>query len=91
MSCCISNKREWSVEHNAITYSVLTHTLDPWVGSKVKNIFFLNVVMLHIKLKKKTLTLHTPLTLGQTERSDIEIVQISIFFIELGTKIIAFI
>ena len=51
--------------------------------------------MLHIKLKgktyrsiykKKTLTLLTPLTLGQVERSYIENVQISIFL--LNTKIV---
>ena len=28
------------------TYSVLTHTLDPWDG---RNIFFLKVILLHIK------------------------------------------
>ena len=32
--CCISNERKWSIEHHASTYSVLTHTLDPWVGIK---------------------------------------------------------
>ena len=38
--------------NHASTYSVLTHTLDPWgFGQKVKT--FLNVVMLHIKLKGK--------------------------------------
>ena len=49
------------MEHRAShkhIYSVLTHTLYPWgggggVGSKDKNNFFLNVVMLHIKLKEK--------------------------------------
>ena len=35
---------------HAITYFVLTHTLDPGVGSKDKNIFLQKVVMLHIKL-----------------------------------------
>ena len=44
-------KREWSIEHNASTYSVLTHILDPWVGVKGQNIFFLKVVMLHIILE----------------------------------------
>ena len=50
-----------------------------WVGSKDQNFFFLNVVMLHFNFyttnmeEKKTLTLHTPLTLGLAERSDIEI------------------
>ena len=65
-------------------------------GQKVKT-FFLNVVMLHIKLKgnkyrptykEKTLILHTLLTLGQVERSNIESVQISIFFVELSSKIV---
>ena len=39
-------------------------------------------------MQAKLLTLHTPLSSGVGfERSDIEIVQISIFFIELRTKI----
>ena len=67
------------------------------VGSKGQNILFLNVFMLHFKLKgkkyrptleEKTLTLHTPLTLGQIERTDIEIVQINIFCIEVSAKIV---
>ena len=33
-------RRELSIEHHAITYSVLTHTLDPWGGVKGQNIFF---------------------------------------------------
>ena len=43
---------EASVEHHASTYSLLTHTLNLWVGlkGKKKN---LNVVMLHIKLRGK--------------------------------------
>ena len=71
-----------------------TNTLNLWGWVKRSKHFFLNGVVLHIKLKEKTnieektLTLHTPLTLGQVERSDIEIVQISIFFIELSTKIV---
>ena len=32
------------------TYSVLTHTIDPWCGVKGQN-FFLKVVLMHIKLK----------------------------------------
>ena len=43
-------RREWSIEHHASTYSVLTHTLNPWGGVKGQNNFFLKVVMLHIKL-----------------------------------------
>ena len=41
------------IEHHASTYSVLTHTLDPWGSVKrSKHFFFLmNVVILHIKLK----------------------------------------
>ena len=39
------SKREWNVEHHASTYSILTHTV------KCSNYFFLNIVMLHIKLK----------------------------------------
>ena len=55
--------------------SLLTPSISG-VGSKGQNSFFLNVVMLHIKLKrknyrpaykKKTSTLHTLLTLGQVE------------------------
>ena len=33
----------------ASTYSVLTHTLGPLGGIKGQNIFFLKVVMVHIK------------------------------------------
>ena len=32
-------RREWSIEHHANTYSVLTHTLDPWGGVKGQNNF----------------------------------------------------
>ena len=40
------NERKWSIEHDASTYSVLTHILNLWVGLKgEKN---LNVVPLHI-------------------------------------------
>ena len=48
--CCKSNKREWNLEHHAITYSVLTHTLNLRVCFKSKKII-LNVVMLQIKGK----------------------------------------
>ena len=34
-------RREWSIEHRASTYFVLTHTFDPWGGLKGQNIFFL--------------------------------------------------
>ena len=44
-------RNEWSIEHHASTYSILTHILDPWGGVKAQNIFFLKVVMLFIKLK----------------------------------------
>ena len=37
---------------------------------------------LFIKIEKKDLTLHTPLTRGQVERSDIKIVQVSIFLLD---------
>ena len=65
-------RREWSIEHHASTYSVLTDTLEAWGGVKGQNIFFLKVVMLHIKLKAIKhralckhlifLSLHTPST-----------------------------
>ena len=42
-------QREWSIEHHAWTYSLLTHTLNPLVGLKGKK----NVVMLGIKLMVK--------------------------------------
>ena len=41
---------EWNVEHHASTYSVLTDTLDPWGRAKRPKHYFLNVVMLNIKL-----------------------------------------
>ena len=53
--------------------------------------------MLHIKLKgkknrltkkKNYIDIHTFLTLGQFERSDIEIVQKCILFIELSTNVV---
>ena len=50
VSCCIS--KEWSMEHHASTHYILTHTLSPWRGvKKSKDFIFLEVVMLHIKLK----------------------------------------
>ena len=39
------------MEHNSSIYSVLTHTLNPQMESKGQHIFWLKVVMLHIKLK----------------------------------------
>ena len=39
-------------------------------------------------MQAKTLPKTHPRPLGHVERSDIEIVQISIFFIELSTKIV---
>ena len=44
-------KREWSIEHHASPYSVLTHILDPSVGVKGQTFFLLKEVGLHIKLK----------------------------------------
>ena len=41
----------WSIEHHANTYSLLTHTLNLWVGLKGK--INLIVVKLHIKLREK--------------------------------------
>ena len=35
-SCCTTNKRAWSIQHYASTYSLLTHTLNLWVGLKGK-------------------------------------------------------
>ena len=69
------------VEHKVsckLIYSVLTHTLNPQIGSKGQNIFFL-VVMLHIKLWgmvhrascKHTFCPYTsprPLGLGQSKK-----------------------
>ena len=70
--------------------------MDSSPGQKVKYFSILKVVMLHIKLKGKKCTpeyaswnfdlTHTPDLLDWFERSDIEIVQISIFLIELSTK-----
>ena len=37
------------MQQHASTYSVLTGTLDPWGGVKGQTLFFLKVVMLHIK------------------------------------------
>ena len=73
------------IEYNECKYSVLIHTLG-W-GRKVIFVSFLKVVVLHIKLKRKksrpTCKLnidftHTPDLWGLVERSDIDIVQISI-------------
>ena len=38
------------MQQDASTYSVFTHTFDPWGTSNTKTIYFLKVVMLHIKL-----------------------------------------
>ena len=35
-SCCITDYRERSIEYHAGTYSLLTHTLNLWVGLKGK-------------------------------------------------------
>ena len=48
----VAYQREWSAEHHASTYSLLTHPLNLWVGLKGKK-KRLNVVMLHIKLGGK--------------------------------------
>ena len=72
---------------NESNFSVVLHTLDHWRGSKGQSIFFLKMVMLHIKLKGKKCRIaskmfeliHTPGLLGWIKRSDIKIVQISIF------------
>ena len=37
------------MQQHASTYSVLTHTLDPWGGVKGQNNFFSEVVMLHFR------------------------------------------
>ena len=67
----------------------------PGQGQRVIFVSLLKVVMLHIKLKRKKsrptcklnidLT-HTPDLWGFVERSDIDIVQISMFIIKLSTK-----
>ena len=46
-SCCLRKLRAWSIEHHASIYSLLTHTLNLWVGLKGKT--NLNVVRLHTK------------------------------------------
>ena len=62
---------ESRMQQHASTNSALIHTLDPVVGSKIKTIFVLKVVMSrHLNNLK----------------SDIEIVQISLYFIELSTE-----
>ena len=38
---------EWSVEHHANNYSVLTLTLDPCVDQKIRTVYFMNVNMLN--------------------------------------------
>ena len=40
------------MQHNASAYSVLTHTLNPWIELKGQNIIILEIVMLYIKLKE---------------------------------------
>ena len=42
-----------STEHHESKYAVITHTIDPGVGSKGYIFFFLKVVVLHTKLKWK--------------------------------------
>ena len=37
-SCCITHLMEWSIEHHAITYFLLTHTLNLWIGLNLRNI-----------------------------------------------------
>ena len=43
---------KWNHERSNMHAHILSlHTLDPWAGVKSQNIFFLKVVMLHIKLE----------------------------------------
>ena len=64
-------------------YSALLYTHDPQIGQKVRIIFILQEVMLHIKLKAKNCRtyLHVCLMrlLGWIKRCGIEIMQISVF------------
>ena len=72
--------------HLEIEYSALTHILDPSGGvKKVIHFSFLKMVMLHIKLRERSVDKHVSKNFGLTltpdlcclvERSDIEIVQI---------------
>ena len=50
--------RNWRIEHRESSYSFLTHTISPWGRVKRSTIFFLKVVMLHIKLKGKQCRQH---------------------------------
>ena len=63
-------------------YFVLLHTLDPWIRSKGRNNFFLKVMYKERSLEhacKMFDLMHTSDLLDWVKRSDIEIVQISIF------------
>ena len=50
------------MQQHASTYSVLTHTLNPWGEVIGQTRFFLRVVMLHIKLKGVELRAPRPYT-----------------------------
>ena len=73
-------------------YILCPYILEPWGRVKWLKLFFLKVVMLHIKFKETSIDQHaskafdlkhTPDLLGHVERSDIEVVQISEFFMQL--------
>ena len=48
---------EWSIEHHASTYYVIYPSAHG-IGSKGQNIYFLKVVMLHIKLREWSIEHH---------------------------------
>ena len=64
---------------------ILTHTLNLWVGLKWKKkisecghvTYQIKGKEVKINIEAKKLALHTPRSLGQVERSDIESLQIS--------------
>ena len=62
-----------AIEHHESKYAVITHTSDPWVGSKGHFVFFsesshvayqIVVEEVYAYMQGNTLNLHTPLTSG---------------------------
>ena len=60
-SCCISNWREWNTAYHKNRYSVLTHTINPQMGSKCQNVvFFTKNGHDAYQVKGNIPSLHTP-------------------------------
>ena len=61
-SYCISNLIESRIQHHASTYSVLTHTLDPWGRVKGQYIFFSESSHVAYQIRREWIIEHHAIT-----------------------------